>query len=84
MGADTLRSVVVALITFLALDVPGLNIDGPDRLHALLKLFYFVFGGGALISILGYGIPSKTMQIVGIALIFASTAIFVAAIGSYG
>jgi Kef-type K+ transport system membrane component KefB len=83
-GADTLRSAVLALITFLALDVPGLDSAGPDRLHHLLDLYYVAFAAGAVISIAGYGIPSKTMQILGIALIFISTAIFVAAIGSYG
>jgi len=75
---------VAALITFLALDIPGLDSPGPDRLRQMLKLFYFAFGAGAVISIIGYGVPSKTMQIVGIALIFLSTGIFVAAIGSYG
>lgn len=75
---------MAAVITFLALDVPGLNSEGPDRLQQMLRLFYVAFTAGAVISILGYGIPSKTMQIIGIALIFGSTGIFVAAIGSYG
>jgi hypothetical protein len=75
---------VAALLTFLALDVPGLGSEGPDRLQQYLRLFYLSFGAGAVISVLGYGIPSKTMQIIGIALIFLSTGIFVVAIGSYG
>lgn len=82
--ADTLRIAVLALITFLALDVPGLDSAGPNRLHHFLDLYYAAFVVGAVISIAGYGIPSKTMQIVGIALIFISTGIFVVAIGSYG
>ncbi|MGI8846587.1 MAG: hypothetical protein ACR2HC_10555 [Thermoleophilaceae bacterium] len=75
---------MAALITFLALDIPGLDSAGPERLQQMLKLFYFAFGAGVVISVLGYGIPSKTMQIIGIALIFLSTGIFVVAIGSYG
>ena len=72
------------LITFLAVNLPKLDTDGPDRLQALLRLFFIAFGLGAVISILGYAIPSKTMQIVGIVLIFGSTAVFMGAIGVYG
>jgi hypothetical protein len=72
------------VITLLAQGLPGLTQDGPDDLQRLLKMFYVLFGAGVLISFAGYGIPSKTLQIVGIALIFLSTGVFVAAIGSFG
>ncbi|MGI8749412.1 MAG: hypothetical protein ACR2J6_02485 [Thermoleophilaceae bacterium] len=69
------------MLTLLA---QGLTQDGPDDLQRLLKMFYVLFGVGVLISFAGYAIPSKTLQIVGIALIFLSTGVFVAAIGSFG
>jgi hypothetical protein len=72
------------VLTLLAQGLPGLSQDGPDDLHRLLKMFYVLFGAGVVISFAGYGIPSKTLQIAGIALIFLSTAVFVAAIGTFG
>ena len=71
------------MLTLLAQGMPGLTQDGPADLQRLLKMFYVLFGAGALIS-LAYGIPSKALQIVGIALIFLSTGVFVAAIGAFG
>lgn len=72
------------MLTLLAQGMPGLTQDGPADLQRLLKMFYVLFGAGALISFAGYGIPSKTLQIVGIALIFLSTGVSVAAIGAFG
>ena len=47
-------------------------------------MFYVLFAGGVIIAILGYAIPSKMLQIVGIALVFLSTAVFMAAVSGYG
>jgi hypothetical protein len=76
---------VLAALTHLAQGgLPGLGQEGPEDLQRLLKMFYVLFVGGAVIAVLGYAIPSKMLQIVGIALIFLSTGVFVAAVGSYG
>jgi hypothetical protein len=75
---------VSTVLTFLAQGIPGISQEGPDDLKRLLKMFYVLFGAGVLLSFAGYAIPSKTLQIVGIGLIFLSTAVFVAAIGSFG
>ena len=72
------------MLTLLAQGLPGLTQEGPDDLHRLLRMFYVLFGLGVVLAFLGYGIPSKTLQIVGIALIFLGTGVFVAAIGSFG
>ena len=64
--------------------LPGLGQDGPEDLQRLLKMFYVLFGGGAIIAVLGYAIPSKMLQILGIALVFLSTGVFMAAISGYG
>jgi hypothetical protein len=84
LAAYTLRSVVVSLLTLLAQGTPGLSQEGPDDLQRLLKMFYVLAGAGTLIALAGYAIPSKTLQIVGIALIFLGVGVFVAAVGSFG
>ena len=76
---------MLAALTLLAQGgLPGLGQDGPEDLQRLLKMFYVLFTGGVLIAILGYAIPSKMLQIVGIALVFLSTAVFMAAVSGYG
>lgn len=75
---------MTAALTLLAQGGSGLGQDGPEDLQRLLKMFYVLFSGGAIIAILGYAIPSKMLQIVGIALVFLSTAVFMAAISGYG
>ena len=76
---------MVAVLTLLAQGgLPGLGQEGPEDLQRLLKMFYVLFVGGVVIAVLGYAIPSKMLQITGIALIFLSTGVFVAAVGSYG
>ena len=72
------------MLTWLAATGQGLDQAGPEDLQRLLKMFYVLLGGGAFIAILGYGIPSKTLQIVGIALIFLSAGVFMAAVSGYG
>lgn len=64
--------------------LPGLGQDGPEDLQRLLKMFYVLFGAGIVIAVLGYGIPSKMLQIFGIGMVFLSTAVFMAAISGYG
>ena len=64
--------------------LPGLGQEGPEDLQRLLKMFYVLFAGGVVVAILGYAIPSKMLQIAGIALIFLSAGVFMAAVGSYG
>ncbi len=76
---------MIAVLTLLAQGgAPGLDQEGPEDLQRLLKLFYVLFGVGVAVAILGYAIPSKLLQIAGIALIFLSTGVFIAAVGSYG
>ncbi|HEX5910283.1 MAG TPA: hypothetical protein VFY44_07300 [Thermoleophilaceae bacterium] len=76
---------MLAALTLLAQGgLPGLGQDGPEDLQRLLKMFYVLFTGGAIIAILGYAIPSKMLQILGIALVFLSTAVFMAAVSGYG
>jgi hypothetical protein len=82
---ERIRSaVVVAVLTLLAQGLPGLSQEGPDDLHRLLKMFFVLAGVGTGIALAGYAIPSKVLQIAGIALIFLGVAVFVAAIGAYG
>ena len=68
----------------LAIDLPSLGRDGPDDLQRLLKMFYVLFGSGVVIAFAGYGIPSKVLQVAGIALIFLSTAVFMVAVSGFG
>ena len=75
----------MAVLTLVAQGgLPGLGQDGPEDLQRLLKMFYVLFGGGVIIAILGYAIPSKLLQIFGIGMIFISTAVFMAAVSGYG
>ena len=75
----------MALLTLLAQGgLPGLDQEGPEDLQRLLKMFYVLFAGGAVIAILGYAIPSKMLQIFGIGMVFLSTAVFMAAVSGYG
>jgi len=64
--------------------MPGLDQEGPEDLKRLLNLFYVLFGVGVAVAILGYAIPYKLLQIAGIAMIFLSAGVFMAAVGSYG
>jgi hypothetical protein len=75
---------VVAVLTLVAQGLPGLSQDGPDDLHRLIKMFFALAGAGTVIALAGYGIPSKALQIAGIAMIFLGVGLFVAAIGVYG
>ena len=78
-------AVVIAVLTLLAQGgLPGLDQDGPEDLQRLLKIFYVLFAGGVVIAILGHAIPSKALQILGIGMVFLSTAVFLAAVSSYG
>jgi hypothetical protein len=76
---------VVAVLTLLAQGgLPGLGQDGPEDLQRLLKIFYAMFAGGVIIAVLGYAIPSKGLQILGIGMVFLATAVFMAAVSGYG
>ncbi len=76
---------VLAALNLLAQGgLPGLGQDGPEDLQRLLKVFYVLFAGGVVVSGVGYAIPSKMLQIVGIGMIFLSTAVFMAAVSGYG
>lgn len=66
------------------IDLPGLGQEGPGDLQELLTVFYLLLGGGFLIGITGHVFKSRSLVIVGIALIFIGTAVFMVAIGSYG
>jgi hypothetical protein len=72
------------MLTFVAQSLPGLSDEGPDDLHRLLKMFFVLAGVGTGLALAGYAIPSKALQIAGIALIFLGVAVFMAAIGTYG
>ena len=76
---------MVTALTLLAQGgLPGLGQDGPEDLQRLLKMFYVLFTAGVVIAVLGYAIPSKTLQIFGIAMIFVATGVFMAAVSGYG
>lgn len=76
---------MTAVLTLLAQGgLPGLNQEGPEDLQRLLKMFYVLFAAGVVVAGLGYAIPSKMLQIAGIALIFLSTGVFMVAVGTYG
>jgi hypothetical protein len=75
----------MAVLTLVAQGgLPGLGQDGPEDLQRLLKMFYVLFGAGAITAMLGYAIPSKLLQIFGIGMVFLSTGVFMAAISGYG
>ena len=76
---------MATLATVLAqISLPGLGQDGPDDLQQLLTVFYLMMGGGFFIAVTGHIFKSRTLVIAGIFLIFAGTAVFMVAVGSYG
>ena len=66
------------------ISLPGLDHNGPDDLHRLLRIFGVLFGVGFFVGILGHVFDSRTLRAVGIALVMLGTVAFVVAIGSYG
>jgi hypothetical protein len=76
---------VATLATVLGqISLPGLGQDGPNDLQQLLTVFYLMMGGGFFIAVTGHVFKSRTLVIAGIVLIFAGTAVFMVAVGSYG
>ena len=56
---------------------------GSDELESLLSAFYVLFGAGFLVGVLGHLFDSKTLRVVGIALVFIGTAVFFVAVGRF-
>lgn len=66
------------------ISLPGLGEAGPSDLQQLLTVFYLMLGGGFFIAVAGHVFKSRMLVIAGIVLIFAGTAVFMVAVGSYG
>lgn len=61
------------------IDLPSLRQD-PANLERLLGVFFAAFAVGFLVAVVGHIVQSRTLQIAGILLVFAGTALFMAAV----
>ena len=75
---------MVPLLASLAQALPDDFPSGPDDLERQLTLFFLLFGAGFLVAILGQMFKSRVMLGIGVAMVFASTAVFVVAIADRG
>ena len=75
---------MVPLLAALAQALPDDFPSGPDDLERQLTLFFLLFGSGFLVAILGQMFKSRVMVGIGVAMVFASTAVFVVAIVDRG
>ncbi len=64
--------------------IPDPGRDGSDDLQRLLDAFYVLVGLGFLVAVAGHLFGSRTLVIIGIALFFIGTAVFMVAVGTYG
>jgi len=72
---------VLALLAQAPTSFPG---GGPGELERLLSIFYYLFGAGFLVAVVGHLAGSRTLVTAGIALVFLGTAAFFVAIGTHG
>jgi hypothetical protein len=76
---------VAALLSILGqLGIPDPGQDSSEELQRLLDVFYVLVGVGFLVAIAGHLFDSRTLVIVGIAMFFIGTAVFMVAVGAYG
>ncbi len=76
---------MTALLTILGqIGIPDAGQQGDEDLQRLLNAFYVLVGLGFLIAVAGHLFESKTLVIIGIAMFFVGTAVFMAAVGAYG
>ncbi len=76
---------MAALLSIVAqVALPDSGQEGSDDLQRLLDLFYVLVGAGFLVAVAGHLFQSRTLVIVGIAMFFIGTAVFMAAVGAYG
>ena len=76
---------MTALLTILGqIGIPDPGRQGSEELQRLLNAFYLLVGLGFMIAVAGHLFQSRTLVIVGIAMFFLGTAVFMAAVGAYG
>lgn len=76
---------MAALLSILGqLGIPDPGQNSSQDLQRLLDVFYVLLGVGFLVAIAGHLAGSRTMVIVGVAMIFIGTAVFMVAVGAYG
>jgi len=68
------------VLALLAQAAPNNFPSGPEDLERYLNAFYLLFGMGFLIGMLGGLFKSRTLQAVGVILVFMATALFMVAI----
>ena len=66
------------------IDLPRLSDEGPDDIKDLLSVFYWLFGVGFLVGVLGHLVDSRLLRAVGIAMVMAGTFAFLMAVGAEG
>jgi len=57
--------------------------SAPDELERYLNAFYLLFGLGFIIGMLGGLFKSRTLQAVGVVLVFMGTGLFLVAIAQF-
>ncbi len=76
---------MTALLTILGqIGIPDPGQPADEELQRLLNAFYVLVGLGFLIAVAGHLFQSRALVIVGIAMFFLGTAVFMAAVGAYG
>ena len=71
------------MLALLAQAAPNDFPSGPDDLERYLNAFYLLFGIGFIIGMLGGLFKSRTLQAIGIALVFIGTALFFVAVAQF-
>ena len=71
------------MLALLAQAAPNDFPSGPDDLERYLNAFYLLFGIGFLIGMLGGLFKSRTMQAIGVGLVFIGTALFFVAVAQF-
>jgi hypothetical protein len=66
------------------IDLPSLGDEGPEDLEDLLSLFYWLFGAGFLVGVLGHLFDSRLLRATGIAMVMGATVVFLMAVGTDG
>ena len=76
---------MAALLSILGqIGIPDPGQEGGKDLQRLLDLFYVLVGVGFLVAVAGHLFDSRALVIVGIAMFFIGTAVFMVAVGTYG
>jgi len=71
------------VLTLLAQGAPSNFPSGPDELERYLNAFYILFGLGFIIGMLGGLFKSRTLQAVGVTLVFMGTGLFFVAVAQF-